>query len=96
MPLDGRSVVTMRGQTAVGRGGASILHNLGLPELIGDSPDEFVAKSASLAADVGRLSMLRRTLRERLVQSPLMDGPRFVRNVEAAYRTMWQRWCKRQ
>jgi predicted O-linked N-acetylglucosamine transferase (SPINDLY family) len=25
--------------------------------------------------------------------SPLMDAPRFAQNVEAAYRSMWERWC---
>jgi len=24
--------------------------------------------------------------------SPLMDAPRFARNVEAAYRSIWERW----
>jgi len=24
-----------------------------------------------------------------------MDAPRFARNVEAAYRSMWRRWCAR-
>ena len=30
---------------------------------------------------------------DRLTASPLMDGPRFARNVEAAYRDVWRRWC---
>jgi predicted O-linked N-acetylglucosamine transferase (SPINDLY family) len=25
--------------------------------------------------------------------SPLMDAPRFARNIEDAYRAMWRRWC---
>jgi predicted O-linked N-acetylglucosamine transferase (SPINDLY family) len=25
--------------------------------------------------------------------SPLMDAPRFARNIEAAYRQMWRNWC---
>jgi predicted O-linked N-acetylglucosamine transferase (SPINDLY family) len=48
-----------------------------------------------LAAYLPRLSDLRATLRNRLENSPLMDAPRFARNIEAAYRLMWQRWCAR-
>ena len=33
-------------------------------------------------------------LRERMLSSPLMVAPRFARNIEAAYRGMWQRWCE--
>jgi protein O-GlcNAc transferase len=32
---------------------------------------------------------LRRSLRGRLQASPLMDMPRFVRDLESAYRAMW-------
>ena len=49
--------------------------------------------AVELANDLPRLAQLRATLRERMQKSPLMDAPRFVRNVEAAYRTMWRRWC---
>jgi protein O-GlcNAc transferase len=27
--------------------------------------------------------------------SPLMNGARFARNIEAAYRHMWADWCAR-
>ena len=46
-----------------------------------------------LAADLSRLSELRQTLRERISSSPLMNAPRYARNVHAAYREMWRRWC---
>jgi predicted O-linked N-acetylglucosamine transferase (SPINDLY family) len=26
--------------------------------------------------------------------SVLMDAPNFARQIETAYRAMWQRWCK--
>src|SRR4029453_10896622 len=89
----GVPVVTMIGQTVVGRAGLSQLSNLGLPELIAHSPDEFVRIAAGLAGDLDRLKLLRQTLRDRMQKSPLMDAPRFARNIEAAYRTMWRRWC---
>jgi predicted O-linked N-acetylglucosamine transferase (SPINDLY family) len=31
-----------------------------------------------------------------MVASPLMDAPRFARNIETAYRTMWLQWCVKQ
>jgi predicted O-linked N-acetylglucosamine transferase (SPINDLY family) len=89
----GVPVVTMVGTTAVGRAGLSLLTSLGLPEWIADGPQQFVRTAVELAGDLPRLGKLRATLRERMQNSPLMDAPRFARNVEAAYRMMWQRWC---
>jgi predicted O-linked N-acetylglucosamine transferase (SPINDLY family) len=34
-------------------------------------------------------------LRTWMLASPLMDEPRFARDVEAAYRHMWRSWCER-
>jgi predicted O-linked N-acetylglucosamine transferase (SPINDLY family) len=92
----GVPVVSLAGQTAVGRGGLSILSNLGLSELVAFNAAEYVQIAVRLANDVVRLSELRAQLRNRMLASPLMDAPRFTRNLEAAYRDMWQRWCRRQ
>jgi predicted O-linked N-acetylglucosamine transferase (SPINDLY family) len=92
----GVPVVTLVGQTAVGRGGLSILSNVGLPELAADAADQYVRIAVELADDRPRLAELRRTLRDRLQKSPLLDAPRFARNVEAAYRTIWQQWCEKK
>jgi predicted O-linked N-acetylglucosamine transferase (SPINDLY family) len=89
----GVPVVTRVGQTAVGRAGLSILSNLGLPELAARDADGYVRIAAQLAGDLPRLAERRATLRERMQRSPLMDAPRFARNVEAAYHEMWRRWC---
>jgi protein O-GlcNAc transferase len=89
----GVPVVTIVGETVVGRAGVSLLSNVGLTELIARTPNEFVRIAVELARDLDRLSALRGTLRGRMQASPLMDAPRFARNIEAAYRAMWQRWC---
>jgi predicted O-linked N-acetylglucosamine transferase (SPINDLY family) len=91
----GVPVVSLVGQTAVGRGGASILANIGLPELIARTPEQYIQIATDLARDLPRLVELRRTLRARTQGSPLMDAPRFARNVEAAYHQMWRTWCER-
>ena len=85
----GVPVVTRVGQTCAGRAGLSQLFNLGLTELAAESDDEFVKIARDLGQDLDRLSQLRQTLRERLRHSPLMDGVRFARNIEAAYRRIW-------
>ncbi|HMD53796.1 MAG TPA: hypothetical protein VKJ65_04520, partial [Phycisphaerae bacterium] len=89
----GVPVITLVGKTAVGRGGKSILTNVGLPELIAQTPEAYVEIAVKLAGDLPRLAELRKTLRDRMKNSPLMDAKRFARNVEDAYRRMWIKWC---
>jgi predicted O-linked N-acetylglucosamine transferase (SPINDLY family) len=89
----GVPVVTLVGKTIVGRVGLSHSMNLGLPELVATSPDQFVQIARDLAGDLPRLGNLRATLRERMEASPLMNTVQFTRDVEAAYREMWRRWC---
>ncbi len=89
----GVPVITLAGRTAVGRGGVSILNNVGLGELIAKSQEEYVRIGVELAGNLGRQESLRRSMRERMRASPLMDGQGFARDVEGAYREMWRRWC---
>jgi len=92
----GVPVVTLAGERAVGRGGVSILNNVGLPELIAKTPEEYIQIAVALANDRERLRKLRASLRARMQASPLMNAPRFARNVETAYREMWRGWCQKQ
>jgi predicted O-linked N-acetylglucosamine transferase (SPINDLY family) len=89
----GVPVVTMLGRTVAGRAGFSHLRNLGLNDLAGRDAKEYVQIAVSLARDLPRLSELRRTLRERMLNSPLADAKGFARAIEGAYRKMWRRWC---
>jgi protein O-GlcNAc transferase len=90
----GVPVVTLVGATIVGRAGLCQAAHLGLTELlVADSPERFVALAAALAGDLERLTALRAELRERLRLSPLMDAPRFARQLEMAYRIAWRSWC---
>jgi protein O-GlcNAc transferase len=91
----GVPVVTLAGQSHKGRVGLSLLFNVGLPELIAKTPEQYVEIAIKLAGDLPRLVELRRTLRQRLLQSPLMDAKHLARNVEAAYREMWRKWCNK-
>jgi protein O-GlcNAc transferase len=86
----GVPVVTRIGPTVAGRAGLSQLSNLGLEVLAADSDESFVATAIELANDLPRLAALRASLRARMERSPLMDGKRFARDLEAAYEAMWK------
>jgi predicted O-linked N-acetylglucosamine transferase (SPINDLY family) len=89
----GVPVVTLVGRTIVGRAGLSQLMNLGLPELIARSEEEYITVAATLAHDLPRLAGLRATLRDRMERSPLMGPKGFAGNMEALYRDLWRRYC---
>jgi len=80
----GVPIVTLAGNSAVGRAGVSQLSNLGLGDLIATAPDDFVRISAELAGNM-KLSELRAGFREKMRKSCLMDAARFVREIEKAY-----------
>jgi len=90
----GVPVVSLAGEQIVSRAGLSQLSNLGLPELVASSEDDYVRIAAELARDLPRLADLRATLRSRTEASVLMDGERFARAIETAYRAMWREWCE--
>jgi protein O-GlcNAc transferase len=89
----GVPVITLAGDTHAGRVGASLLHQVGLAELIGKSAEEYAALAVGLAGDAGRLESLRAGMRDRLRQSPLLDARRITAEIESAYQSMWQTWC---
>lgn len=90
----GIPVVTLSGRRFLGRMGTSFLTHLGLPELIAPTSDDYVRIAAGLAADLPRLDALRHGLRDRIMASPLCDGPAYARSIEAAFRQAWRRWCE--
>jgi predicted O-linked N-acetylglucosamine transferase (SPINDLY family) len=89
----GVPVITQVGATIEGRAGLSLLSTLGLSEWITRSDDEFVAKVCDLASDLPALAATRANMRANMQSTPLMDAPRFARDLEAAYREMWRHWC---
>ena len=89
----GVPVVTLEGRWALARAGMTLLRAAGYPQWITATPAEYVRLATTLAADLPALAEHRRTLRDRLRASPLMDGPRFAADVERAVRRAWRHWC---
>ncbi len=86
----GCPLIALRGETLASRISSSVLHAAGLPDLVTDSADAFVALAVQLAQDAPALAALRARVAA-CRASQLFDTPRFVRHLEAAYRAMHAR-----
>jgi predicted O-linked N-acetylglucosamine transferase (SPINDLY family) len=87
----GLPVLTCAGTTYAGRVAGSLLHAVGLPELITQSLGDYEALALRLARDPALLAAFRQRLARNRETFPLFDTARFTRHLEAAYTTMWER-----
>lgn len=78
----GVPTITWPGQTFAGRHSLTHLSNVGLSDWVVSSREGYKEKAMEMASDLERLSGLRVSLRERVLSSPLSDGPRFARAFE--------------
>ncbi|NYS59718.1 tetratricopeptide repeat protein [Vreelandella salicampi] len=92
--LMGVPVITMPGPTFAGRHSASHLVNAGLGELVVDTWEEYRQRAIGLASDLESLSIIRKGLRQQLLDSPVCDATRFARHLNTALRAAWQRYCE--
>ena len=88
----GLPVLTCQGRAFAGRVASSLLHAVGLPDLVTCSLAEYEAAALRLATDRSLLGTLRERLQEARRKVPLFDADRFRRHLESAYMTMWEIW----
>ena len=80
----GLPVLTCLGGSFVSRVAGSLLHAVGLPELVTTSLADYEALASALARDPAEMQRLRRTLDANRRTAPLFDAARYTRNFEAA------------
>jgi predicted O-linked N-acetylglucosamine transferase (SPINDLY family) len=88
----GLPLLTCRGTAFPGRVAASLLHAIGLPELITQSMEDYERHAIALARDPDRMAKLRETLARNRLVAPLFDTDLFRKNIEMAYTAIWQNW----
>lgn len=81
----GLPLLTCRGTTFPGRVAASLLHALDVPELIADSPEEYVGRAITLAQDHRLLDELRDRIAIGKANGPLFDTAGYTRDLEALF-----------
>ena len=90
----GVPVIAQYGDRGSSRSSASVVTAIEHDQWIAHTDDEYINKVMSLAADIPKLCRLRRQLREQM-QTTVLDGKRFTRNLEQVYRDIWSSWCDR-
>jgi len=84
----GLPVLTRAGQTFASRMAGALLTAAGLPELVTDNPQAYADKAVALAMSGADCRHLREQLRRVRAEGALFDTPRFVRNLEQAFRQL--------
>ncbi len=88
--MAGLPVVTYMGQAFPARVAGSLLHTVGLPELITDSLQAYEALALKLATQPALLADIKARLAANRQQSALFDTEGFCRHLEAIYTSMWR------
>jgi protein O-GlcNAc transferase len=86
----GVPVVTYAGATMASRVSASLLHALGLDEMIAQSVEDYRAIAHRLAKNRDELSSVRERLLGSTAYQEVYSGKAFARKIENAYRSMWK------
>jgi predicted O-linked N-acetylglucosamine transferase (SPINDLY family) len=80
------------GKSFAGRVAASLLHAVGLPELITTAQEDYEAMAIELAGNRARLADIRERLSRNRSTMPLFDCELLARHLEDAYREMYERY----
>jgi predicted O-linked N-acetylglucosamine transferase (SPINDLY family) len=88
----GLPVLTCMGNSFAGRVAASLLTNIGLPELITRSLQEYESLAIELATNPDKLTQIKTKLAENRLTTPLFDTPLFTKHIEAAYQAVYDRY----
>ena len=90
----GVPTISLAGEHHMSRVGLTILTRFGMGFLAASTPQEYVARATALAAKSQTLAEMRAIMRRTIAGASLCNTNKFARNVEAAYRKMWHKWCR--
>ena len=85
----GVPVLTMRGSNFNSRCGESINLNLGMNEFIARDEKDYFDKAVELQKNLKKLELLRRSLREKALNSPLFDVNNFTIEFTSILKRVW-------
>ena len=87
----GLPVITLKGQSFNSREASSVLTSLNMQELITTTEAEYESLAIELASNPTKLKIIKDRLMENLSSAPLYNTPLFTKNLETAYKKMFNR-----
>lgn len=85
----GVPIISLTGEMPISRQTKSFLDLVGLSDLVAHTYDEYVKKALALANNLERLSCIRETLRQSMLESPLCDAKKYSSEVCNLFFKMW-------
>jgi predicted O-linked N-acetylglucosamine transferase (SPINDLY family) len=87
----GLPVLTQVGSTFPGRVAASLLASMDLPQLVTETPEQYLQAAIDLARDRVRLAAVRDELAAKRLTAPLFNTATYTRGLERAFQMMAER-----
>jgi protein O-GlcNAc transferase len=87
----GLPVLTKLGNAYPSRMAASIINAINLPELITNSEKDYISLAIEIANDPEKLKNIKEKLINNLSTAPLFNTKRFTKNLETAYKNIYER-----
>lgn len=85
----GVPLVTCPGDIFAARVGGSLLHAIGLPELVTETLDDYYRLAQTLATDAMRYQQIKQKLAAQRLTTPLFDVVSYTRHLENLFLQMW-------
>ncbi len=87
----GLPVLTLIGKSFAARVAASLLHAVGLSDMVVNTQQEYESLAIDLATHPEKLQAIKARLKQNLLTAPLFDTPLFTKNLESAYMQIYKR-----
>ena len=88
----GVPVITLKGNRFLFHFGESINSNLDMKDWIAKNQKEYISIAQKFSSNLNELSKIRMELRQKALQSPVFDAPRFAAHFEMMLWDMWKKF----
>ena len=88
----GVPIITKTGKSYTSRMAASLLHSIGLPELITSSTEEYEKLAIELATNADKLNSIKLKLKKNQIQKPLFNTQMFTKDFEEGLEKIYKNY----